>query len=79
MAWSSDGYALAIGWENGWSVWSIGGRCLAWALGAESSVNSARFQDSFMQGIDDMVIIFSSLAMFFLKLLGSFGYLEIMN
>ena len=31
MDWSSDGYVLAVGWERGWAVWSVGGRCLAWS------------------------------------------------
>lgn len=55
VSWSSDGYALAVGWENGWSVWSVGGRCLVWALGAENSVHNTRFQDCFMHGVVEMI------------------------
>ncbi|KAL6299040.1 RIC1-domain-containing protein [Sparassis latifolia] len=54
MEWSSDGYVLAVGWQNGWSVWSVGGRCLAWGFGAEHDVDKAKFQDAFMYGVDDL-------------------------
>jgi hypothetical protein len=30
MEWSSDGYVLATGWELGWGVWTVGGRCVSW-------------------------------------------------
>lgn len=42
MEWSSDGYVLAVGWEGGWAVWSVGGRCLAWAFGVEYEVDKDR-------------------------------------
>ena len=42
MEWSSDGYALAVGWEHGWAVWSVGGRCLAWGFGVEYEVDEDR-------------------------------------
>ncbi|KAL5534531.1 hypothetical protein ACEPAG_994 [Sanghuangporus baumii] len=54
MEWSSDGYALAVGWNNGWAVWSVGGRCLAWGFGVDEDVNNPRFQDNFMFGILDL-------------------------
>ena len=38
MEWTSDGYALAVGWDNGWAIWSIGGRCLAWGFGVDDEV-----------------------------------------
>ena len=40
--WSSDGYVLAVGWEHGWAVWSVAGRCLAWGFGTESPVDEER-------------------------------------
>lgn len=55
MEWSSDGYVLAVGWENGWAVWSVGGRCLAWSFGVEYEVDQERFQDTFMYGVRDLV------------------------
>lgn len=42
MEWSSDGYSLAVGWEKGWAVWSVGGRCLAWGSGIDDDVNNDR-------------------------------------
>ncbi|KAK7694309.1 hypothetical protein QCA50_001491 [Cerrena zonata] len=54
MEWSSDGYVLAVGWENGWAVWSVGGRCLAWSFGVEYDVDEERFQDTFMYGVRDL-------------------------
>lgn len=39
MEWSSDGYVLAVGFEYGWAVWSVGGRCLAWGFGVEDAVD----------------------------------------
>lgn len=52
--WSSDGYVLAVGWEHGWAVWSVAGRCLAWGFGTECAVDDDRFQDAFMYGIRDL-------------------------
>ena len=40
--WSSDGYVLAVGWERGWAVWSVAGRCLAWGFGTEYAVDEDR-------------------------------------
>jgi WD40 repeat protein len=40
--WSSDGYVLAVGWEHGWAVWSVAGRCLAWGFGTEYPVDENR-------------------------------------
>ncbi|KAI0762695.1 RIC1-domain-containing protein [Fomes fomentarius] len=51
MEWSSDGYVLAVGWEKGWAIWSVGGRCLAWGFGVEYEVDEERFQDAFMYGV----------------------------
>lgn len=42
MEWSSDGYVLAVGWECGWAIWSVGGRCLAWGFGVEEHVDEDR-------------------------------------
>ncbi|CUA72360.1 Guanine nucleotide exchange factor subunit Rich [Rhizoctonia solani] len=54
--WTSDGYACAVGWERGWGAWSIGGRCLCWAVGMENvgagiGMNESGKQDAFMFGI----------------------------
>ena len=57
MEWSSDGYVLAVGWEKGWAVWSVGGRCLAWGFGVEYEVDEERFQDAFMYGVRSLVSV----------------------
>ncbi|KAF8490724.1 RIC1-domain-containing protein [Gautieria morchelliformis] len=54
MEWSSDGYVLAVGWEAGWAVWSVGGRCLAWAIGVDHEIDGSRFHDLFMHGVMDL-------------------------
>ena len=45
MEWSSDGYVLAVGWEKGWAIWSVGGRCLAWGFGVEYEVDPDKLVD----------------------------------
>jgi hypothetical protein len=73
MEWSSDGYALAVGWENGWALWSVSGRCLASGFGIEDEIDYdrcvherryvtithrlRRFKDTFMFGITELVSI----------------------
>ncbi|KDQ20395.1 hypothetical protein BOTBODRAFT_26402 [Botryobasidium botryosum FD-172 SS1] len=52
MEWSSDGYVLAVGWERGWAVWSVGGRCLAWGLGVGQ--DDGGIEDTFMNGVIDL-------------------------
>jgi len=42
MEWSSDGYVLAVGWQEGWAIFSVGGRCLAWGFGLDDPVDEAR-------------------------------------
>lgn len=39
MEWSSDGYVLAVGWQHGWAIFSVGGRCLAWGFGVEDPID----------------------------------------
>jgi hypothetical protein len=56
MEWSSDGYVLAVGWEHGWAVWSVAGRCLASSFDLEEhSLDQERFQDVFMYGVRQLV------------------------
>ncbi|KAF9229601.1 RIC1-domain-containing protein [Gyrodon lividus] len=54
MEWSSDGCVLAVGWEHGWAIFSVGGRCLASAFGVDDTVDGERFQDAFMHGVKDL-------------------------
>jgi hypothetical protein len=39
MEWSSDGYVLAVGWKNGWGIFSVCGRCLASGFGVEDPID----------------------------------------
>ncbi|KAJ7139708.1 RIC1-domain-containing protein [Mycena epipterygia] len=57
MEWSGDGYVLAVGWRDGWAIFSVGGRCLAKGFGIEDvdiHVDEAKFQDSFMFGVRNL-------------------------
>ncbi|KAM0751704.1 RIC1-domain-containing protein, partial [Meredithblackwellia eburnea MCA 4105] len=61
ISWTSDGYALAAGWELGWSVWSVYGRLGSWSVrgGLESGYGvegerSESFEDHFMMGVRDL-------------------------
>ncbi len=47
MEWSirSDGYVLAVGWEHGWAIVSVGGRCLTSAFGVENTIDEERCVD----------------------------------
>ncbi|KAG2023126.1 hypothetical protein CC2G_000817 [Coprinopsis cinerea AmutBmut pab1-1] len=51
LDWSSDGYVLAVGWTNGWGVFSVGGRCLASSFNVEHNTDKSRYQDTFMFGV----------------------------
>jgi RAB6A-GEF complex partner protein 1 len=46
MEWSSDGYVLAVGWEKGWAIWSVSGRCLAWSFGSENQTDESRYENN---------------------------------
>ncbi|TEB39050.1 RIC1-domain-containing protein [Coprinellus micaceus] len=54
LDWSSDGYVLAVGWTNGWGVFSVGGRCLASSFNMEYNFDREKFQDTFMFGVQDL-------------------------
>lgn len=54
MEWSSDGYVLAVGWKNGWGIFSVCGRCLASGFGVEDPIDLEKFQDVFMFGVRDL-------------------------
>jgi hypothetical protein len=46
MEWSGDGYVLAVGWRDGWAIFSVGGRCLAKGFGVEdvdTKVDGAKY------------------------------------
>ncbi|KAJ3801158.1 RIC1-domain-containing protein [Lentinula aff. detonsa] len=53
MEWSSDGYVLAVGWQSGWGLFSVGGRCLVSGFGVEDA-DETKFQDTFMYGVSNL-------------------------
>ncbi|KAJ7124731.1 RIC1-domain-containing protein [Mycena crocata] len=57
MEWSGDGYVLAVGWRDGWAIFSVGGRCLAKGFGVEDvdiHIDGTKFQDTFMFGVRNL-------------------------
>lgn len=53
MSWTTDGYALAVGYEHGWAVWSVGGRLGGWGM-ADSEESDVE-KEGFMHGVKDLV------------------------
>lgn len=49
MEWSSDGYVLAVGWEKGWAVWSVAGRCLAWSFGLGNQTDQVKYENRHLE------------------------------
>lgn len=43
MEWTSDGNALAVGWEHGWAVWTVSGKCVASDVDVEGDVKQERY------------------------------------
>jgi hypothetical protein len=54
MAWTSDGYALAVGYERGWAVWSMGGRLNGWGVASQDSDDEEPQVDTFMDGVANL-------------------------
>jgi hypothetical protein len=58
LAWTSDGYGLAVGYEQGWAVWSISGRIGGWGMadngGDNESVGNGE-SEGFMKGVKELV------------------------
>lgn len=58
MAWTSDGYALAVGYEKAWAVWSMGGRLNGWGMdeGQDGATDfDDKDEDLFMNGVQSLV------------------------
>jgi hypothetical protein len=64
MEWSSDGYVLAVGWQHGWAIFSVGGRCLAWGFGVEDSMDEERWRIIYHFNFDRFSLIFASTSRF---------------
>ena len=52
LSWTPDGYALAVGWEGGWGVWSTGGKLLGWGVLQGEDADALARDDAFMRGIE---------------------------
>jgi hypothetical protein len=52
MTWTSDGYALAAGYEHGWAIWSVSGRLCGWGLSLAENTST---DEGFMGGVLDIV------------------------
>lgn len=55
MAWTSDGYALAVGYEHAWAVWTVGGRLNAWGMALAEGDGRGRGGEGFLHGVLDLV------------------------
>lgn len=57
LQWTSDGLALAAGWQKGWSVWSAWGKLMGHSFVEDLSGRNRRhkeFADKFMDGVRDL-------------------------
>ncbi|KAJ9478363.1 RIC1 domain-containing protein [Pseudozyma hubeiensis] len=54
LSWTSDGYALAVGWDKGMSTWSTYGKLMACTLREDWELASKNFSDAFMFGCRDL-------------------------
>lgn len=55
MAWTSDGYALAVGYEHAWAVWTVGGRLNGWGMALAEGDGRGRGGEGFLHGVIDLV------------------------
>ncbi|EPQ26600.1 uncharacterized protein PFL1_05921 [Pseudozyma flocculosa PF-1] len=54
LSWTSDGYALAVGWDKAVGVWSTYGKLMGCSLREDWETASKHFSDSFMFGARDL-------------------------
>lgn len=54
LAWSGDGYCLAVGYEAAWAAWSMGGRLGGWGTKVDEG-DTHEDQEAFMAGVSEMV------------------------
>jgi len=53
LAWTADGYVLAVGYEHGWAVWSMGGRLGGWGMSIADEDEQSK--EGFMKGVKQLV------------------------
>ncbi|CAG8820683.1 355_t:CDS:2, partial [Gigaspora rosea] len=55
LAWTSDGHAIAVGWQNeGMAVWSVYGRLLMTTVRDDLPQSIPANKDAFLHGINDL-------------------------
>ncbi len=54
LAWTSDGYGLAVGWQKGLAIWSTYGKLMGCTLREDWELASKNFADAFMFGTADL-------------------------
>ncbi|KAF0380398.1 RIC1-domain-containing protein [Gigaspora margarita] len=55
LAWTSDGHAIAVGWQNeGMAVWSVYGRLLMTTVRDDLPQSIPESKDAFLHGINDL-------------------------
>ena len=53
IAWSPDGYALFVGYERGWAMWSVYGKAGAHSFWAERGLVKKVPGEGFLEGVRD--------------------------
>ena len=48
LDWSADGYVVAVGWEHGWGIFSVGGKCLAFGIGVDEVIDEGKYVELFL-------------------------------
>ncbi|CCV00144.1 unnamed protein product [Malassezia sympodialis ATCC 42132] len=54
LSWTSDGHALAVGWDHGWALWSPFGRLLAHSFRDDWQSTTRVFRDGFAFGVQSV-------------------------
>lgn len=68
LSWTADGYALAVGWEKGFSVWSVFGKVLMTSIKDDwEEFVPSTFQDQYLRGVQDLFWNLASTELFMLR------------
>ncbi|WWC90379.1 uncharacterized protein L201_005312 [Kwoniella dendrophila CBS 6074] len=62
LAWTGDGYCLAVGYERGWAAWSMGGRLGGWGIKDEDEEQNEK-----PAGVLDLFWVPGNLELFLLR------------
>lgn len=63
ISWTSDGLALAVGWSNGYSIWSAFGRLASWSINGDVGNGdsdlldrgTSKFEDHYLWGVSKLL------------------------